>query len=116
MGVDIISTHILIESAKDETDEDFCRAVEAMIQQTYGRRPNWLQFCAGARYVHGGTYFREFVCFAGSVSGFLQLRAERGEGLSRALIYRAENDGVARAYEIRGGTKSEFCPNELQAA
>jgi len=33
-----------------------------------------------------------------------------------ALIYRAENDGIPRAYEIRDAVKTEFCPDELQVA
>jgi hypothetical protein len=116
MGIDIVSTQILIESPKTETDEQFCEVIESMIQESYGHRPDWLQFSAGVRFVRGGICFREFVCFAGSVGGILELRAARGDGFSRALIYRAENDGIPRAYEIRDVVKTEFCPDELQVA
>jgi hypothetical protein len=94
----------------------FCEAAEDMIQQSYGHRPDWLQFSAGARFVRGGIYFREFVCFAGSVALFLMRRADSDGGFQRVIIYRADNDGVARAYEIRAGAKIEFSPDELQAA
>ena len=116
MGIDIIGSHILIESPQAESDAQFCEAVESMIQQAYGHRPEWLQFSAGARLVHGGLYFREFVCFAGSVALFLMRHATSGSGFQRAIIYRAENDGVARVYEIRAGEKHDFCPDELRAA
>lgn len=116
MGVDIVSTHLLIESPKMETDAQFCEVAEGMIQQTYGHRPDWLQFSAGARFVRCGVYFREFVCIAGSVALFLTQRASRDGGFPRAIICRADNDAVAKAYEIRDGMKNEFSPDELNAA
>lgn len=140
MGIDIISTHLLIESPKDESDVQFCEAVESMILQTYGHRPHGLKFSAGARFVRNGIYFREMVCFAGSVAGLMVWRAGGygvypasdtpsgfppvyGKGayceydfrFPRAIIERADNDGVTKAFEIRDGVKQDFCPDELKA-
>ena len=140
MGIGIITTHLLIESPKDESDVQFCEAVESMILQTYGRRPECLKFSAGARFVRNGIYFREMVCFAGSVAGLMIWRAGGfgvypasdtpsgyppvyGNGAfseydfryPRAIIWREVNGSVAKAYQIRDKAKQEFCPDELKA-
>ncbi len=115
MGVQVISSHILVESPRGESDEQFCAGIESMVLKAYGHRPDWLRFSAGARFVRGTRHFREFACFAGSVSLFLMQRARRGEGFERAIVYRAEDDGAARAFEICAGKQVEFSPDELQA-
>jgi hypothetical protein len=43
-------------------------------------------------------------------------RARRDGGFQRAIIYRADEDGVARAFEIRAGEQTEFSPDELHVA
>ena len=116
MGVQVISSHILVESPASETDEQFCAAIEGMVLQAYGHRPDWLQFAAGAPFIAGDRRFREFACFAGSVGLFLMQRARRGGGFERGIIYRADDEGTARTYEIRGGLETEFSPHELQPA
>ncbi len=116
MGIQVIEGHFLIESPAEETDQQFCDAVEGLIVQTYSRRPDWLGFSPGVRFTRGASHFREFVCMAGSVSCALMLRAGRDAGLPRAIIYRAEDGGVHRAYEIRGGHQTEFAPDELHVA
>ena len=116
MGIDVISSHILVESTEAETDEEFCGALESMILQTYSHRPDWLQFSAGARFVLAGRHFREFACFAGSVSLTLIQRAERDGGFERSIVVRADNDGAARVYEIRAGRRRDFSSYELHAA
>ena len=117
MSIGVISTHILVESSEVETDEQFCAAIESMILQTYGHRPDWLRFSAGVRFVFGERHFREFVCIAGSVSLMLMQRAKRDSGFSRAIICRADYDGVPRAFEIRAGVENEhFSQDELQVA
>jgi hypothetical protein len=111
-----MSSHLLVESSEAEGDEQFCATIEQMVQQTYGHRPDWLRFSAGARFARGGRHFREFVCMAGSVSLMLMQRARRNGGFTRAIIYRGDDDGVGRAYEIRAGAQSEFSPDELHGA
>ena len=64
------------------------------------RRPDWLRFLAGTRFVRGGVQFRVFACFAGSVALMLMQRARRDAGFQRVIIYRADNDNVPRAYRI----------------
>ena len=114
MSIGVISTHILVESSEAEADEQFCAAIESMILQTYSRRPEWLQFSAGARFIFGGRHFREFVCYAGSVSLMLMQRAKRDGGFTRAIVCRADYDGVPHAFEIRDGTESRhFSADEL---
>ena len=107
MGIQVIEGHFLIESPPGESDPEFCAAVEGLIALAYSRRPDWLRFSPGARFTRGESYFREFLCMAGSVSCCLMLRAGRDGGLPRALIYRAEDEGVRRAYEIRGGASRQ---------
>jgi hypothetical protein len=116
MGAHVISSYILVESPAAESDGDFCATIEGMVQQAYGHRPDWLQFSAGVRFVHSGQHFREFACIAGSVSLFLIQHARRDGGFQRAIIYRADDDGVARAFEIRTGEQTEFSPDELHVA
>lgn len=115
MGVDVISNHILIESPKAESDELFCAAIEEMIVQSYGHRPDWLQFSAGDRFSWAGEHFREFVCAAGSVSLFLMRRAKQDNGFTRGIIIRADNGGVPRTYEIKAGVEMELKPSEITA-
>ena len=113
MGIQVFEGHFLIESPLGETDQEFCLAVEGLIALAYSRRPDWLRFSPGARFARGESHFREFICMAGSVDCCLMVRAGRDGGLPRALIYRAEDDGVHRAYEIRSGKQTEFPPEEL---
>lgn len=112
----VISTHILVESPQAESDEQFCAAIENMVLQTYGRRPDWLRFSVGARFAHDGRCFREFACMAGSVAMILMSRAKREGGFPRSIIYRADDDATTHAYEIRSGVETEFSPDELKAA
>lgn len=114
MGVKVISTHILVESPAGESDGDFCSAVELMVVAVYGHRPDWLQFSAGRRFVRAQLQYREFACTAGSVGGRLMQHARSVGHFQRAVIYRADEDGVERAFEIRAGVETQFSPNELQ--
>jgi hypothetical protein len=116
MGALIISRHILIESPPAETDEQFSTAIEDMVLQSYPRRPDWLRFTVGDRFDRRGRQFREFVCMAGSVQLCLMQRARREGGFQRAIIYRGDDDGIPRAYEIRAGRQTEFAPDELHGA
>lgn len=113
MGVFGITDYILIESPPSESDEEFRSGVEALLAKVYPRRPDWLKFSAGRRFVRGSTHVREFVCIAGSVSLALMQRARRESGLPRVVIYRADDEGSKRAYEIYSGVESEFQPDEL---
>jgi hypothetical protein len=114
MSAKIIGSHILLESGVEEDDEQFRDAIERIVLDIYGHRPDWLKFSPGKRFARGGVTFREFVCMAGSVALRITQRASRGE-LSRAVIYRADVDGVVRTYEIRAGHETEFCPDDLKA-
>jgi len=114
MSAKSISSHILLESSFDEGDEQFKDVVEKIMVDIYGHRPDWLKFSPGKRFAWGGVAFREFVCMAGSVALGIIFRANRGE-LARAVIYRADVDGVERTYEIRAGHETEFCPDDLKA-
>ncbi|MDB6032562.1 MAG: hypothetical protein JWM16_2900 [Verrucomicrobiales bacterium] len=116
MGVHVISSHILVESSAAESDTEFCAEIERLFLQAYGHRPDSWRFSAGVRFLRGGQHFREFACIAGSVSLFLMQRARRNGGFQRAIIYRADEDSVARAFEIRAGEQTEFSPDELHAA
>jgi len=110
----IISSHILIESGVQETDQQFSDALNRVVIDVYGHRPDWLSFSPGRRFVRGDAYFREFVCIAGSVALRVMQRARREDGLSRAIVYRADVDGIERTYEIRAGQETEFLPDELR--
>jgi hypothetical protein len=114
MGVLTLSSFILIESPPFETDDQFRTAVESMLSEVYTRRPDWLNFSPGKRFVRGTNHFREFACYAGSCAGLMMQRAQRQGGLPRAIIFRADDEGTPKAFEIRDGTQSEFPPNELQ--
>lgn len=116
MGIRVISSHILVESRAVETDEQFSCIIEAMVVAVYGHRPDWLQFSAGRRFVRAHHHFREFVCLAGSVVFRLMRHARRIGDFQRAIIYRVEDDGVERAFEIHAGVETEFNPDELQIA
>ena len=116
MSIGIISSHILVESSEAESDAQFCAAIDSMICQTYGHKPDWLQFSAGARFDFGERHFREMVCIAGSVALMLMQRAQKDGGFTRAIIYRADYDKVPRAFEIRAGVQTEFRPDELHVA
>jgi hypothetical protein len=116
MGVHYISSHILVETSAAESDEQFCAAIEHMVLMTYGHQPDWLQFSAGKRFVCGERCFREFACIAGSASAFLMRRARQDSGYERAIIYRADDDGIERAFEIRAGKEREFNLDELHVA
>jgi hypothetical protein len=107
MSAKVINSHILLESSVGEGDAQFKDAVEKIVVDTYGHRPERLKFSPGKRYARSGVAFREFVCMAGSVALAIIQRASRGE-LARAVIYRADVDGVVRTYEIRAGTKPSF--------
>lgn len=115
MSIKIISSHILIESPEKETNQEFSSVTEAMVIAAYGQRPEWLRFSAGARFVRASRHFREFVCIAGSVSLFLMQYVRRSSNFQRAIIYRAEENGVGRAYEIRAGMETDFNPDELRS-
>jgi hypothetical protein len=80
----------------------------------YPHRPNWLRFSPGKRFARGDAFYREFVCIAGSVSLRLMAQARRESGLSRAIIYRADVDGVEEAFEIRAGRENKFSPRKLR--
>jgi len=113
MSIFVINNYILVESSEAESDEQFCATIESMVHQTCGHRPDWLRFSAGVRFVCDGRHFRELDCIAGSVSLMLMQRARRDGGFTRAIIYRADYDGIAGVYEIRAGVKCEFSPDEL---
>jgi len=116
MGVLSISSFILIESPLSETDDQFCAAVEDMLAKLYPQRPDWLCFSPGARFVRGAGQYREFACYAGSAAGLMMQRARGQGGFQRAIIFRADDEGTAKAYEIRSGSETEFPLNELQPA
>ncbi len=113
MSVKGISSHILIETGADETDPQFSEALDRIVVDIYGHRPDWLRFSPGKRFKRGDAAFREFVCMAGSVALRIMQRASRDE-LSRAIIYRADADGVERTYEVRAGQETEFSADELR--
>ena len=43
-------------------------------------------------------------------------RARREGGFQRAIIYRGDDEGTVRAYEINEGQQTEFAPDELHIA
>jgi hypothetical protein len=115
-GVLSISSFILIESPAPETDDQFRVAVEGMLSEVYPRRPDGLSFSPGKRFARGPKHFREFACYAGSCAGLMMQRARRQGGLARAIIFRADDEGRARTYEICDGLETEFPPHELHPA
>lgn len=114
MSAKVINSHILLESRAEEDDQHFQDVVEKIVVDIYGHRPDWLKFSPGKRFARSGAAYREFVCIAGSVALRIMQRASRGE-LARAVIYRADVDGVERTYEIRAGRETEFSPEDLKA-
>jgi hypothetical protein len=50
---------------------------------------------------------------AACLSASCSAHGERG--FERAIVYRADDDGVARTFEISTGKQMEFSPDELQA-
>ena len=110
----VINSFILVESSEAESDEQFCATIESMVHQTYGHRPDWLRFSAGARFVCHGRCFRELECLAGSVSLMLMSRARRDGGFTKAILCRIDCDGVSCVYEIREGVEGELSPDELR--
>ena len=103
----------LIESLAGEDDATFAAAVEEMIRQSYGLRPEWLEFQVGGRWERGGQAFREFRCAAGSVSLFLMREAASAHGFERRIIYTADVDDGTQAYEIARGIETDFPSKEL---
>src|SRR3954447_5316988 len=108
MSIGVIEGLFLIESCADESDEEFCAAVEGILQEIHSKPQWWRPFKAGARFLWGGLAYREFDCIAGSVSCQLLLRAGRDGGIPRAIIYREVRDGIPHAYEVRHGVQTEF--------
>jgi hypothetical protein len=109
----IIQGLLLVESSAGETDEQFCSGIESLILQAYGHRRDGLRFSAGVRVLYDGRQFREFFCLVGSVAMALMCRARGDGGFDRAIIYRVDDNGVERAFEIRACKETEFNPDEL---
>lgn len=116
MPIGIIEGFFLIESRAGESDEEFCAAVEVILQEIHSKPQWWRPFKAGTRFTRDGIVYREFECIAGSVSIQLLLRAGRDGGIPRAIIYQEERDGIHHAYEVRRGIQTAFSPDELSAA
>lgn len=116
MSIGSIEGFFLIESRAEETDAEFCAAMEGILQEIHVATRWWRPFKAGMRHICRGIAYREFECFAGSVSCQLLLRAGRDGGIQRAIVFREELDGVHRAYEVKRGITTELDPNEITAA
>jgi hypothetical protein len=107
---------MLIESPVSESKEQFRAYVMELLIGIYGRMPEWLEFKVGRRFERQGTFFREFVCPAGSVSGQIQLRAVRSGGIPRAIVLRGTVRSLPHFSEIRSGVETTFDCDELRAA
>ncbi len=62
---------MFIESPADETEEQFRAFVTELIVSIYKRVPDWLEYQVGGRFELRGRFYRQFICPAGSVSGFI---------------------------------------------
>jgi hypothetical protein len=107
---------MFIESADTESEEQFRAYVSGLVTSIYGRVPEWLEFSVGSRVEFRGTFFRPFICPAGSVECQILLRAGQGGGIARAILLRSEVRGLPHCSEICVGIETEFDCHEIHAA
>ena len=105
---------MFIESPADETEEQFRAYVTELIINIYTRLPDWLEYQVGGRFKLGGTFYRQFICSAGSVSVFIYQRATQQSGISRSIVERGEAHGERQCWEIHSGVETEFKYEDLQ--
>ena len=105
---------MFIESPADETEEQFRAYVTELIINIYTRVPDWLEYQVGGRFKLGGTFYRQFICPAGSVSVFIYQRATQQGGISRSIVELGEAHGERHCWEIHSGVETEIEYEELQ--
>jgi len=105
---------LLIESSRNESEQDFRTNVVEILTEIYGHVPEWLEFKVGRRFERQSTFYREFLCAAGSVDGRIQLRAKERGGLHRVVVLRGMRSGTPCCSEIRSGIETEFNCDELR--
>jgi hypothetical protein len=110
----ITGISMLIESPPNESKEQFHACVVELLIKIYGRMPEWLEFKIGDCFERRGTFFRRFVCPAGSVSAFMQQHASQSDGIARAIILRGTRFDKPCCSEIRSGIETEFDCEELR--
>jgi hypothetical protein len=105
---------LLIESPCRENEEQFHAYLTELLDEIYGRRPEWLKFDIGHCYEREGIFYREFLCPAGSVDSNIQLYAQRPGGISRRIIIRGKKGSATYCCEINLGFENRFDCSELQ--
>ena len=107
---------MFIESPADETEEQFRAFLTELIVSIYKRVPDWLEYQVGGRFELRGRFYRQFICPAGSVSGFIHQRATQPGGISRSIVERGEARGERHCWEIHSGVETEFEYDDIRAA
>lgn len=105
---------LLIESPSGENEEQLRAYLTELLVEIYGQLPDWLKFKIGCRFERNGTFYREFLCPAGSVDSRIQLFAQQPGGISRSIILHGRRSDAAYCCEIRLGIESEFDCDELR--
>jgi hypothetical protein len=106
----------LVETDADETDADFCAAVDALLQSIAPERPRWWHpYEVRHRYKCRGIRFRHLYCIAGSVEGWLWSIANNG-GSRRVILLSDESATVFGPPKMYGrGEEVAIKADEVQA-
>jgi hypothetical protein len=106
----------LVETHSDETDADFRRAVDALLQSLVPERPGWWHpYDVRGTYECRGIRFREFYCIAGSVEAHLWSIAAKG-GPRRLIVFPDESVRVFGPVKIWGrGEEVVIAAEEVRA-
>ena len=105
---------LLIESQREEDEEQFHAYLTELLVEIYSQMPKWLQFKIGGHFERNGTLYRSFLCPAGSVASNIQLLAQRPGGISRRLILRGRRADSPCCIEVSSGIENEFDCNQLR--
>jgi hypothetical protein len=105
----------LVEKLPAETPRDVELFIEALVDEVYGRRPDWLEYDLCESYTFQGREFIRMSCIAGSVHAHLSLRASQGDGIGRDILQLGTRDGCPRAWLVHRGQRSEHDRREVEA-
>lgn len=104
----------LVEKMPAETLQDVEIALDVLVRDIYGRRPEWLEYDLRGSYRFQGRDFILMSCPAGSMHAHLTLQALRGDGISRDILQLGTKEGRQVAWLIHQGNQSEHDPDEVE--
>jgi len=104
----------LVEKLPNETPKDIEAFLESLVQEIYGRRPEWLKYDLRESYSFRGREFIRMFCPAGSVHGKLSLRASTGDGIGRDILELGTKQGREFAWLLHRGKESEYDSSEVK--